>query len=208
MSRRWYTNEDWSTDIEKAFFARLEKSCGKAQYLKIQASVLRISHPTITLILLERYFALGDTSFHSQAYEIQAASLEELGDIDGARNALESAILHMEKAPQWGGGAKLSLPTLIAKHRLKQHYSRAFQLLNEIQGAAIFPAQNYEWHGARAILLFEAEQPIKACAEALLALECESMVDSGISRHKDVGLVTPVEDEFRRRLIRIATKFH
>lgn len=70
MSSEWYTNEDWNDEIEAAFFAKLARARDKAQYLKIQANVLKSSHPKVALMLLERHFSIGEKSFHAQAYEI------------------------------------------------------------------------------------------------------------------------------------------
>lgn len=97
---------------------------------------------------------------------------------------------------------------LIAEHRLKQHYSRAFELLEETEGTAVFPVQHYDWHSARALLLFEIDSHSEARAEAKIALEFARIDDSGISRHKDVGLVSTTEDDLGLRLMRIAGEAH
>ena len=208
MSGQWYTNEDWNDDIEAAFFAKLGRARDKAQYLKIQANVLKSSHPKVSLMLLERYFSIGEKSFHAQAYEIQSAALEKLGDYEGACNALENALNRVKEATGWGCGACFTLPVLIAEHKLAQHYYRAFELLDETEGTAVFPVQYYDWHGARALLLFEVDRHFEARAEATIALEFARIVDSGISRHKGVGLVPTTEDNLGLRLMRIAGELH
>ena len=145
----------WNADIEVAFFKKLARARDKAQYLKIQAGLLRTSHPKVSLMLLERYFALDENFWNAPVYEIQADACKALGDFEGACAALEKALLRVTEFPGVGCGAALSLPVLIATERMTSLYARGFELLTLERGPFVFPVQSYYWHGANALLLYE-----------------------------------------------------
>ncbi len=185
----WYRNIDWNEPISAAFFDKLKRARDKSQYLRIQASTLAKSHPTVALYLLDRYFALGENFDMAQAYVDQATAYLALGNIDSAIESYERAVEREGVFPNLRTGASLDLPYLIALNGLTHRYEQAFSMLAGPTDVLMFPVARFKHHAARAMILHLSDRAA-ATTEARLALESAALDHSGFRYHPKLGLVS------------------
>jgi tetratricopeptide (TPR) repeat protein len=196
----WFRNAAWNPAVEQAFEGKLRRAKRKEQYLRIQASYLANSHPEVALSLLERYFALPDQFDQAQAHVDRAHALLSLGRVEEAIESYEAALVREAVFPKLQTQACLDLPFLIASQRLKGHYDRALQLLEEHQDRLMFPVDHFRWHAARCLMAAEAGAVAVARAHAEHALQAAHTEHSGFRYHPAIGLVGGQYDELVQHL--------
>ncbi|MCC6736033.1 MAG: hypothetical protein IT534_07875 [Bauldia sp.] len=203
--RDWFRNETWSDAIASEFAARLRRARGKAQYLRIQATYLAISHPEAALSLLDQYFDLGMSSFDlAQAYNVKGQALASLGDIDAAIVAYEAALLRERGSPGVLTQSYLDLPLLLLETKRVALYPRALKVLEDHRARVVWPVEQYRSHGARALLLQHFGRFAEAREQARLAMTASARTQSGFRYHQDLGLVRTTTDGFGKRVKALA----
>jgi tetratricopeptide (TPR) repeat protein len=200
----WFRNQDWSPDIEAAFFAKLARARRKAQHLRIQAGTIAQSHPRVALDLLDQYLALGEDFDIAAAHYDRATAKRALGDVAGAIDALEAALDREEAFPKLKTGAYIALPVLIVRERLTQRYNQALALLEKHRERVMFPVDFFHWNAVLAIVLSELGVREKAAEAARAAIEAAGLRHSGFRYHSHLGLVGDEDADLIKRVEMIA----
>ena len=188
-SKDWYRNSDWNPEIEAGFFEKLRRARDKAQYLRIQASSLASSHPTVALNLLDQYFALGDKFDYAQAYVDQAKAYLAMGEVEKAIDGYEAALAREAEFPNLQTQAKIELLFLIALHDIERLYDRALQLLDLAESGLMFPVDHFRWHTAKAFINSAQGHKVDAMLSACEALAWAEKNHSGFRYHPTIGIV-------------------
>ena len=186
----WYRNKSWDSEVPAAFEAKLKRARRKSQYLRIQASYLASSYPTIALSLLERYFQQGDDFDDAQAHVNRAEAYLALGRLEDAFGAYEAALMREAEFPNLLTSAYLELPYQIALHGASHRYAQALTLLSAAKPRLMFAADHFMFHAAKAIISAAQGSEPDARAEASLALEAAGQSHSGIRYHPTAGLIS------------------
>ena len=203
MSENWYRNIEWTPQIEAEFNARLARSRSqKAQYLRIQGSVLTSRHPEAALQLLHRCIELKDEFTLAAAHQDAAHAYYRMGDIELALRSLEAAIDRQEVFPMAKTEAPYDYCMLVALHGREERYDRVLALVARI-GSGPFPSTEFKAQAASAIILWGRGRQDEAKAAARLAMEAQSVEHGWIPGHPDVGVV-PEENPLSSRLALIA----
>jgi len=200
MKRDWFRNTTWNEAVEQSFDEKLRLAKKKEQYLRIQASLLARSHPNVALMLLGRYFELHDDFGHAQAHADRARALIGLGRVNDAIASYEAALASEVEFPQLRTQTYLDLPYLIATCGIREQYDRALQVLQSHEARLTFPADDFRWHAARALIAADSQEPGVARTHAEAALDAANREDSGFRYHPSVGLVTEQYDDVILRL--------
>jgi tetratricopeptide (TPR) repeat protein len=190
MSADWFRNSTWSVSIEQAFDEKIRRARRKEQYLRIQASTLARSHPDIALKLLDRYFELPNDFDHAQAHVDRATAYLALGRVADALSAYEDALARESVFPNLKTEAYVAFPYLVAARGIREHYSRALQLLLLHKSRLMFPVDHFRWHTARALIASAAGEADTAKVHSQQALDAAALEHSGFRYHPSVGLVT------------------
>lgn len=202
MSEGWYRNTEWTPQIAAEFNAKLARSRGqKAQYLRIQGSILASSHPAAALELLHRCIALKDEMTLAAAHQDAAHAHYHTGNIELALQSLEAAIERQEVFPMAKTEAPFDYCMLVVLHGREERYDRVLALIARI-GSGPFPLTEFKAQAANAIILWERGQHEEAKAAARLAIEAQSVEQGWIPGHPDVGVV-PEENPLSSRLAQI-----
>ena len=199
----WYRNTDWDAEIEAGFEAKLARTRGqRAQYLRIQGSTLKNSHPEVAIRLLRRCVEAGEPMVVAHALLDTAHAHYRLGDIDAALDTLEDAIAQQRREPCFGTSAAFDLPFLVALHGRRNRYDRAMELL-EVGDGPLFPVMAFEREAARAIILSERGEHQQARIAAAAALRTREE-QGWIPGYSQVGTVPATEHPLFDRLRTIA----
>lgn len=200
----WYRNAVWNAEIEETFRQRLRRARKKSEYLRIQASYLAETDPTVALGLLEHYFGLGEHVDITQAYVDKARALVALNDCGGALASYEAALERERQRPSLKTQAYLDFPCLVIEAKIEPMYARALDVLTANQDRPMFPVDRFRAHGARALLLHHFDRKEEARADATLALAAAQETQSGFRYHQNLGLVRSANDEFATRVAALA----
>ncbi|MBM1172049.1 hypothetical protein [Microvirga arabica] len=203
MSDSWYRNTEWTPQIEAEFNARLARSRGqKAQYLRIQGSILASRHPEAALQLLHHCIELKDDFTLAAAHQDAAHAYYRMGNIELALRSLEAAIERQEVYPMVRTEAPYDYCMLVALHGREERYDRVLALVARISSGP-FPLTEFKAQAANAIVLWERGRQEEAKAAARLAIEAQSVEHGWIPGHPDVGVV-PEDNPLSSRLAEIA----
>jgi tetratricopeptide (TPR) repeat protein len=203
----WFRNTTWDAATEARFIEKLHRARDKQQPLRIQANYLVKRHPRAALVLLDKYFALGDHFDKAQAYLDQAEAYLALNAQEEALQALKNALQREREFPNAKTEAWSRYALLVAEKRLDHLYDDALQVLREnpLQSHS-FPIDGFRWNAACA-LIAEA-QGLRDDAEecAAKALRFADMTHSGYRYHREVGLVGPEYDSLKKDLHRLVRR--
>lgn len=208
MSRdNWYRNEMWDAGIDAAFRKKLSRSrSGKPQYLIIQAGHLTRTAPVTALLLIDEYFTTNDTFHVSTAYGVRAAAQCRLGSIKEAVVSFKQALAWEADHPGLITNSRLDYPQLVAEHNLCSEYENALMVLvGRFEPSDFaFPVSRFRWNGCQALIRAELGQAADARHFAERALVAASETESPFRYHRSLGLVSNTDDDFGRRIKRIA----
>ena len=184
----WFRNSAWTPEIEAEFEARLARSRGqKAQYLRIQGSMLKDSHPEIAIGLLQRCIHLGDETQIAAAMMDSAQAYYRMGNLDQALACLEAAIAQEARQPMFRTSAPFDYAMLVALHGRSERFDSALAVL-DLAGAGLLPVMDYQAEGARAVILSAKGKDGEARAAAARALAAQGK-PGWIPGHPDVGMM-------------------
>lgn len=206
MPTEWFRQEFWGAAVEEAFEKRLRRSRNKEQHLRIQAGHLLKTAPDVSLKLINRTLAMNEPIWRSTGLVVKAEAERRLNRPRESLETLVSAIDHERLNRTVRSGAALIFAKRVALERATAFYGKAEEALTEDSSAgSVFPAERYEWHGARAIIFADTGRRNEAVAEARLALDAASGKASGSWKHPKLGLVGGTVDGFGRRIRAIAS---
>lgn len=199
----WYRNIEWTPEIEAAFDTKLARTRRqKAQYLRIQGSILKDARPDIALKLLQRCIDT-DEEFHVAHAHLDSAHAHiVLGDLDSAIESLEAAMEQERRFPMFRTGAPFSYCFVVAYHERRERYDAALAILDGL-GSGSFASTDFEAEAARALILWERGRRCEARDAAGRALEAASLEASWIPGHPDVGVVPGLDKSLGKRLANI-----
>ena len=198
----WFRNRLWNDAIELRFREKLRRARRKEQYLRVQASMLALSHPDVALRLLVEYFALPDDFDHAQAHVDRARALLTLGRVEEAIESYEAALARESEFPKLKTDAYLDLPYLIAEQGMRRRYARARELMKMHEPRLMFPVDHFRWHSAQALIAADLGDVVAARIHGRMALEAASREHSGFRYHPTVGLATDRYDSLLKKLER------
>src|SRR5690242_11917936 len=148
----WFRNEDWSPAIEVHFFEKLRRSRDESQHLRIQAWHLAEKRPEVALMLLEKYFSLGDKCDKADAFVDQATAYASLGRVEEAVWSLLKALEREREFPNYRTQAWRQYALLVVGKRLQPHYEKAIEILEEHKPLLTFPVDRFLWHATYALI--------------------------------------------------------
>jgi tetratricopeptide (TPR) repeat protein len=202
----WYRNTDWNETVAADFEARLARARSqKAQYLRIQGSILRESHPEVAVALLQRCAEEGNTPFLAAALLDVVHARYGMGDLDGALETLEALLDQEAREPMFRTSAPFDYPFLVAFHEQHQRYDRALTVL-EAGGEGPFADLIFEREAAFALILSKRGEHRIAAAAAKRALEAADVSAGWIPGFPQVGVVPPGDHPIKQRLRTIAAR--
>lgn len=203
----WYRNKDWNADTEAAFRAKLSRSrSGRPRYIVIQAYCLIDRHPMVTLSLIDEYFKTDDDFNVPTALSARAEAYEALGKIDEAIKAYKEALNWESEHPNHITNSRIDYPKLVVNCRLTDEYAYAQDILITRFNPSdhSFPLTRYYWNGCNALIANETGHAIEAQEFAERALRAAAETESPFRFHRSVGVVRQTNDDFGRRIKRIA----
>jgi tetratricopeptide (TPR) repeat protein len=201
----WFRNKTWDAATEAQFNEKLRRARNKAEYLRIQAGYLVNTDPKVALVLLDRYFALGDHFDIAQAFADQAEAHLTLGAQEEALQSLESALQREREFPNFGTNAWTRFTLLVAERKLDHLFDKALHVLEERRLKCVFPVEGFRWHAAFALIADAQGLHDYAAKSAAKALEFAEVTDSGFRYHPGVGLVGSHYGDLKIKLRQIAT---
>ena len=196
----------WNGDseIEEAFFAKLNRARDKSQRLRIQACTLARIHPHIALRLLDQYFSLGETFDHARAHVDRGTAYSTLGQTHEALASYEAALEVEERRPSYLTRAYLDYPFLVATQGITTLYERALGLLERNRGRLTFPVDYFQWNASHALILSAVGMAKEARFYARSAIEAAEKDHSGFYHHANLGLVSDSYSQIPRRMAELA----
>ena len=196
----WYRNGDWNDEIASAFEAKLARSRDqKPQYLRIQGSLLKDSHPAVALQLLDRCVAEGDPAFIAHALLESAHALYVMGEIDRSLDRLEAVLDQQSREPMFRTSAAFDYAMLVTLHRRVSRYDRAWAALDEA-GEGFFPVMVFQAAAARALILEHRGEAALAQQQALKARAAQSVRTGWVPGHPGVGVAPVGTDSYSRQI--------
>lgn len=203
----WYRSKRWNAKIEAAFQAKIARSrSSKPQYLLIQAGNLARDYSDVSLRLLNQYFETGDTFFVADAHCVMAEAYRALGRID---DAVASYKLALDWTAENGGiitTARFDYPRFVALNCIESEYDRALRVLTEEIELREHRSQivRYIFNGANALIADDMGEREAAIEFAQRAVRAAMDRRSTSWKHPEFGLVQVTDDDFGRRIKRIA----
>lgn len=196
----WFRNTQWSPEIEADFEARLARSRSqKAQYLRIQGSMLKDTHPEVAVRLLSRCVELRD-DFHIAAAWLDTAHAHyRLGDVDRALACLEAAMDQEARQPMFRTSAPFDYAMLVALHLDADRFDSALAALDRTS-EALLPVMDFQRESARAVILSARGRHDEARQAAERALMAESVQAGWIPGHPEVGVAPRADNPLSIRI--------
>jgi hypothetical protein len=101
-----------------------------------------------------------------------------------------SALAQEAEFPNAKSRAWLDFGWLVIKNGGSAHYDEVLNVLHSRESEALFPVDFFQMNAIRAIIASERGQRREARDFASAALLQSTRTDSGLRRHRDIGLVT------------------
>jgi hypothetical protein len=203
----WFRQTEWSSEIERDFFAKLAKArAQRDQYLVIQAVTLADTHSEVALRLIDHYFKTK-TKIHDdvRALDAKARAYISLGPTSDAVGTMKEILDFERLGPSHKTNTFTQFPYLVATHRISSEYDAALKTLNEREADLVFPVSRFQWHAAMSFINLERNNNELAKIHAKLALDVASVKDSGFRHHPGIGLVNERYGDALNELRHIAT---
>ena len=210
----WYRRTTWTPEFEREFEDRLSRSRGqRGEYLRIQAWTLASSgdpgSARHAITLAQRYLEENHRAlFTAQAHHVVALASTLLGDNDAAIAAYRRAVASHRATPNAHGLEYVDFAWFAATQRRKDLYAEVTDAMRRdfVEGDLLFPATQYKYFGALAMISSDFGDAGYAGEMARRALAAAASTHSGLSRHPTAGLVRGGHDEVRKRLERLAVE--
>ena len=207
-SDSWYRNAQWNAEVAATFDAKLARSRSqKAQYLRIQGSILKDSHPQVAIALLRRCIDEGDASHIAHALLDTAHAHYATGNIEAALDLLEAAIQQQVHEPMFRTSAAYDYAMLVALHESADRYDKALAVLERADDPP-FATMLFQAEAARAVIYSSrgmVEQARRAGRNAMAAREVRT---GWIPGHPDVGVIPEGDDPLSKRVRAIVDACH
>lgn len=201
----WYRNQTWSDEIEAAFNAKLARSRSqKAQYLRIQGSILKDAFPAAAIQLLRRCIEQGEDFHIAHAYLDMAHAQYVSGDIEAALGFLEDAMNQQRRQPMFRTSAPYDYAMLVALHEREERYDQALSIL-DCANDSLFSSIIFQAEAARALIFAARGQMGEAYTAARHALSAEAEEVGWIPGHPEVGVISNHDNPLSKRLREIVT---
>ena len=208
----WYRLSTWTDEDRRNFRARLERSRGassRSQYLRIQALHLAEATPPClegALELLDEFLRDYPTEATqlSQAHAQRGSCLARLGRHDEALAAFQSSLAAERRFPYSKCDAYLDYADLVVQAQRTELYKDALAEINKREPGGPFPIQQYRIGVAKAFLCEALGRMAEARDAALRAIAASGETQSPFQYHRDLGIVTQIDDGVQARLWRLA----
>ena len=167
-------------------------------------------HPDAALVLLDRYFALGEHFDVAQGFVDAAAAYLSLGKTEDAIHSLRTALDRERRYPNLKTQAWSKFALLVATKQLRAHFEEALWILSDyqsrIESRTAFPVEVFEWHAAIALIRETQGHTEAAKTHALKALDAARATSSGFRYHKAVGLVGSAQEIMKQKLLLLTSR--
>ncbi|MBA3858011.1 MAG: hypothetical protein C0507_13995 [Cyanobacteria bacterium PR.3.49] len=205
MGKDWFTKTTWTKDDQLDFEKRLQRTknpVNKAQYLRIQASYLEESEDAN---LLEAALSLLVRSVQQFPNDLQmpwtceqiARCNEKLGRIDETITAYQAALAAQRQSRSFKNNSEILFARFVIRNKLFALYECAETYLPVIHiDDFALKIEIYYNNACRAIFANQRGDFTSAKSFALKSLEAFNATDSGLARHKSLGLVKDTNPEF------------
>ena len=203
-SEHWYRNTTWSGETEAAFNTKLARSRSqKAQYLRIQGSVLKDMEPVAAIGLFQRCIDERDDSHIAHAYLDMAHAYYVAGDLESALISLEAAMAQQARQPMFRTSAAYDHAMLVALHERTERYELVLSNLDR-SNEAYFASMTFQAESARAVIYSFQGRTEEAHAAAHRALAAEADQIGWIPGHPQVGVMPNSDNPLSKRIRAIA----
>lgn len=209
MTKEWYRNKTWDTEIEAEFEARLKRCRGtfsKAQNLKIQGlELLDTSYNTTRTVGVNLLLRLAE---EYQMEEMQVANGHEaLGEFFLETAEYEKAEYHFRivldyykrktrNGTSWT--ADLKLAETILKSNQVDKFNEAYKYVIKFPKKEFgFNSQRFEYAELGALLCDKIGKKEEAQKFAIQALELSKITTPDFLRHKTLGLVKVTDQQIK-----------
>jgi hypothetical protein len=185
----WAENDTWDPEIEARFEAKLRRARLKDRYLLSQAKHLARAHPDVSLLLIDRFYALPDQSMQALAHHTRARALRSLGRHEDALSAYSDALVREAERGPYRTSSYLDLPMHVALARMRVHYPLAVDVLCDHAAEPMWPVERFKWHAAFALVAIDSGDAEGAGEHARLALDAAGTRESVFRYHRGLGCV-------------------
>ncbi len=212
----WYRKTSWSENIEKEFYERFNRSKGafhKAQYLRIQATILIDTsklpniHKGIQLLVLlaDKY---PDEASLSSAYLELAQAYYYLKDWNKSEKYFKLSIETQKKFPNNRTNAVILYCQYILERNLTKKFNDALRMaeLYEKEQPIYLAHDDFLINSVKAIVYDFKKDSEKSKSFAIKAHNAANRTDSGFKYHKSYGLVKNKNSFLYRKIETIIKK--
>lgn len=209
----WFRQTQWTSAISSDFEARLARSRSQhSEYLRIQAFTLAETRDTANaapaIQLATRYLERNESGlFAAQMHAAMALAYTTLGNMAEAVESYRRSVAMENIQRNVRGLHYIDFAWFAATHQLSQHYEEVLQAMkqNLIEGDLMFPATQYRYFGALAMISSDMGDKQNAKRMAANALAAAMHEKGPIRRYPLLGLVLGHQDKIRARLEHIAS---
>ena len=210
-TREWFRRRTWSAADEANFERKLARARGRrSEYLRIQALTLaETEDPSLAgpaIALANRQLQEDpDGIFRAQVLCTIARAYASKGDVAGAVDAYRRAV-RAEEERGVRCCAYLQFAWFAVNRDLKEFYEEVLGMMDSSMkdGDLVFPAAQYQYFGALALISRATGDSENAARMARSALEAAMKQQTPFDRHPAVGLVGDTDAAVHREIQRLA----